>query len=92
MNMPWIFTLNTWLLHKSLAIGQYFHVIENGSDNIRRIHLQSLSNDSRELNQPRRRRQQDRHKFAYLTMKNSSFARALFIFGHFEDVLVLCTT
>ena len=35
------------------------------------------------------------HKFAYLTMKNSifaRFARAFFIFWHFEDVLVLSTT
>ena len=37
----------------------------------------------RELKQPRRRRQQKPHKFAYLTMKNSIFARfvrAFFIF------------
>ena len=43
----------------------------------------------------RRRRQQERHKFAYLTMKNNSFAhfaRAFFNFGHFADVLVLSTT
>ena len=35
------------------------------------------------------------HKFAYLTMKNSIFARfagAFFIFWHFKDVLVLSTT
>ena len=35
------------------------------------------------IKQPRRRRQQERHKFAYLTMKNNSFARfarAVFIF------------
>ena len=50
---------------------------------------------SEELKQPRRRRQQKPHKFAYLTMKNNSFARfarAVFIFWHFEDVLVLSTT
>ena len=38
---------------------------------------------TRELKQPRRRRQQEPHKFAYLTMKNSifaRFARAFFIF------------
>ena len=49
----------------------------------------------RELKQPRRRRQQKRHKSAYLTMKNSifaRFARAFFIFWHLEDVLVLSTT
>ena len=49
----------------------------------------------RELKQPRRRRQQKPHKFAYLTMKNwifARFARAFFIFWHFEDVLVLPTT
>ena len=48
-----------------------------------------------ELKQPRRRRQQKPHKFAYLTMKNSifaRFARALFIFWHFDDVLVLSAT
>ena len=50
---------------------------------------------TRELKQPRRRRQQKRHKFAYLTMINSicaRFARAFFNFEHFEDVLVLSTT
>ena len=39
--------------------------------------------DNRELKQPRRRQQQKPHKFAYLTMKNSifaRFARAFFIF------------
>ena len=44
--------------------------------------------------QPRRRRQQERQKFAYLTMKNNSFARfarAFFIFEHFVKVLVLST-
>ena len=49
----------------------------------------------RELKQPRRRRQQKPHKFAYLTMKNSifaRFARAFFMFWHFVDVLVLSTT
>ena len=47
-----------------------------------------------EIKQPRRRRQQKPHKFAYLTMKNSifgRFARAFFFFWHF-DVLVLSTT
>ena len=48
--------------------------------------------DKRELKQPRRRRQQERYKFAYLTMKNNSFACAYFIFGHFADVFVLSTT
>ena len=40
----------------------------------------------RELKQPRRRRQQKPHKFAYLAMKNSifaRFARAFFIFFFF---------
>ena len=49
---------------------------------------------NRELKQPRRRRQQKPYKFAYLTMKNSIFARftrSFFIFWHFEDVLVLST-
>ena len=49
----------------------------------------------RDFKQPRRRRQQKPHKFAYLTMKNSifaSFAREFFIFWHFGDVLVLSTT
>ena len=50
---------------------------------------------NRELKQPRRRRQQKPHKFAYLKMKINSFARfarAFFMFWHFEDVLVLSTT
>ena len=47
---------------------------------------------NREFKQPRRRRQQERHKFAYLTMKNNSFGRfaqTVVIFVHFADVLVL---
>ena len=51
--------------------------------------------NNRELKQPRWRRQQKPHKFAYLTMKNrifARFARAFFIFWHFEDVVVLFTT
>ena len=50
---------------------------------------------TRELKQPPRQRQHKHHKLAYLTMKNSIFARlarAFFIFWHFEDVLVLSTT
>ena len=50
---------------------------------------------NRELKEPRRRRQQKPHKFAYLTLKNSffaRFARAFLIFWHFKDVLVLSTT
>ena len=50
---------------------------------------------NRELKQPRRRRQQERHKFTYLTKKNNRFARfarAFFIFLHFADVLVYSTT
>ena len=50
---------------------------------------------TRELKQPRLRRQQKPHKFAYLTMKKSvfaRFARAFSIFWHFVDVLVLSTT
>ena len=49
----------------------------------------------RELKQPRRRWQKERHKFEYLTMKNSSFARfacAFLFFSYFADVLVLSTT
>ena len=47
------------------------------------------------VKQSRRRQQQKPHKFAYLTIKNSifaRFARAVFIFWHFEDVLVLSAT
>ena len=53
------------------------------------------TSSNRELKQPRRRRQQKPHKFAYLTMKDiifPRFARAVFIFWHFVDVLVLSTT
>ena len=41
------------------------------------------NSNNRELKLPRRRRQQNPHKFAYLTMENSifaRFARAFFIF------------
>ena len=47
------------------------------------------------LTQPRRRRQQERHKFTYLSTKNNSFsrsAREFFLFLHFADILVLSTT
>ena len=47
-----------------------------------------------QLEQPRRQQEGD-HKFAYLTMKNNTFARfarAFVIFGHFADLLVLSTT
>ena len=57
------------------------------------IHIPTHEN--REFTQPRRRRQQERHKFAYLTVKNNRFARfarAVFTFGHSADVLVLSTT
>ena len=49
-------------------------------------HLRScrrLPRNNREFTQIRRRQQQERHKFAYLIMKNNSsarFARAVFIF------------
>ena len=52
------------------------------------ILLGSLSNHDDDGNKPP-------HKFAYLTMKNSifaRFARAFFIFWHFEDVLFVSTT
>ena len=57
--------------------------------------MRGVRRTSRELKEPRRRRQQERHKFAYLTMKNNSFARfarTFFIFGHLADVLDLSTT
>ena len=49
----------------------------------------------RELKKPRGWRQQELHKFAYLTIKNNSlahFARAFFIILRFTKVLVLSTT
>ena len=74
-------------------ISPFYRCTDSLRQNLRR---QLLSNRSiRELRQPRRRRQQKPHKFAYLTMKNrifARFARAFFSFWHFEDVLVLSTT
>ena len=58
-------------------------------------HRPCLSSLNRELTQPWRRRQHERRKFAYLTVKNNRFARfarSFFIFGHSADVLVLSTT
>ena len=40
----------------------------------------------REVKQPRRRRQQERHKFAYLTMKNT-FLHALHVHFSYLDIL-----
>ena len=51
-----------------------FHQVQGSRDGI---------TDIRELKQARRRRQQEPHKFAYLTMQNIIFARsarAFFIF------------
>ena len=45
----------------------------------------------RELKQPRRRRQQKPHKFAYLTVKNY-FLHALHVHISSFDILVLSTT
>ena len=39
-----------------------------------------------------RRRQQVSHTFAYLTTKNSCFARSFFVFTHFSVVLILSPT
>ena len=48
-----------------------------------RCRRRRIDESNRELKQPRRQRQQKPHKFAYLTMENSifaRFARAYFIF------------
>ena len=48
----------------------------------------------REFQQPLQRRHKERHKFAYLTMQNNSFARfahAIFFSVHFAGVIVLST-
>ena len=83
--MPIGTTWPTWLSHETLNLPQssifWSEVF--------------VAATRRELKQPRRRRQQERHKFAYLTKKNNSFARfarAFFIFLHFADVLVLSMT
>ena len=58
-----------------------------------KIYTLDLLSFNRELKQPRQRRQQERHKFTYLTMKNNSFGHCTRIF-HFETfcrpVLQLC--
>ena len=49
--------------------------------------------NSRELKQPRRRRQQKPHNLhIWQDSIFARFARAFFIFWHFEDILVLSTT
>ena len=58
-------------------------------------HFDVLCDLIRERKRPRRRRQQELHKFAYLTEKNNDFARfarAFFIFSHLVYVHVLSTT
>ena len=77
---------------------KYFYLLSincRQGSNFHRDEIPKLTFRTRELKQPRRRRQQKSHKFAYLTMKNSffaRFARAYFFFCLFEDVLVLSTT
>ena len=60
----------------------------DGSENvIWKCNFAFLQSIFRELKQPRRRRQQKPHKFAYLTMENrifARFARAYFIFWHLK--------
>lgn len=61
----------------------------------RKILPVSRNKNIMELKQPRRPRQQERHKVEDVTMKNNSFAcftRAFFIFKHFADLLVVSTT
>ena len=82
--MFWNTFLNNFPKERQRWVGLHCGIIEA---------LSIYSN--RQLKQPRRRRQQKPHKFAYLTMKNSifaPFAHAIFIFWHFEDVLVLSKT
>ena len=91
-------TLKSW--HKAES-KQLFNSWQ-GDESISRSVIQSFNQwvnrsarDIRELKQPRRRRQQKPHKFPYLTLKNSIFARFarwFLIFWHFKDVLVLSTT
>ena len=65
---------------------KYFYLVSincRQGSNFHRNEIPKLTFRTRELKQPRRRRQQKSHKFAYLTIKNSffpRFARALFIF------------
>ena len=82
----------TWVIYPVLSLlisttGKRVHQL------VEHLHASLLI---RELKQPRRRRQQKPHKFTYLTMKSSifaRFARALsVIFWHSEDVLVLSPT
>ena len=74
-----------------------FHVVCNVKISVknRRVWIIGMSEEvNREFKQPWWHWQRECHKFAYLTMKNNSsacFARALFIFGHFANVLVLST-
>ena len=58
-------------------------------------HSSGTQADNRELKQPRPRRLHERHKLAFLTLKNITFPRfagAIFIFVHFAEVLVLSMT
>ena len=82
--------LSTFLLNKNRSY-ELLHFIHARKASLHVRNRRKI----RELKQARRRRQQKPHKFAYLTMKNTifaRFARAYFIFWNFDDVLVLCTT
>ena len=64
--------------------GQNSNFVDTQEQRVKEIFQE---NEIRELKQRRRRRQQKPHKFAYLTMKNSifaRFARAFFIFSHLQ--------
>ena len=93
----------SWMLSSQILNTVAKHITSKNKRNVEccgrrcwmEIKLCSTLSNSREPKQPWRRRQQKPHKFAYLTMKNSifaRFARAFFIFWHFVDVLVLSTT
>jgi len=80
-------TVPSILIHFLLFVfGKTAHFWNSHKDLIARFRFWR---DNRELKQPRRRRQQKAQECAYLTMKNSifaRFARAFFSFWHYEVV------
>jgi len=94
-----IFTLCRWsfLVFNNSDQIEFYIIITKAYRFVRKLNGDQASHcvDNRELKQPQRRKRQKRHKFAYLTMKNSSFARfarAFFIFVHFANVHALSKT
>ena len=88
-----LLTVHTQLFHEGLDRAKsLISVLDKRELGLGLLEKNYLQACIREFKKPRGRRWEERHKFAYLTMKNSSFARsarAFFILVNFTAVFVL---